>query len=61
MEEKKEIILCDFEECPKHLTCAFFCVGFVKAKTLHWGAYPYEKKKGKCYKEKEIDDPIIDK
>jgi hypothetical protein len=52
---KAKIILCDFAQCPKKDTCAFYCPTMDKTKTLHWGAYPFETFKGRCYQKREID------
>jgi hypothetical protein len=56
VKEQKEIpTLCDFEQCPVKDTCAFFCPTMDKTKTRHWGIYPYEIRKGKCYEKRELD------
>jgi hypothetical protein len=57
MKANRETIMCDYQ-CEKHSSCAFYCPTMDKTKTLHYGANPYEKLKGRCFKEKEIDEPI---
>lgn len=56
MADNKKTILCDFAQCPLHTQCAFFCEGFDRERTLHYGAYPYEVMVGRCFEQKEEDD-----
>lgn len=55
----KETILCDYQQCPMKFRCAFFCPTMDKSKTLHYGSYPFEVRKGRCFQEKEPDVKII--
>lgn len=58
MKEGKEIILCDFEICPMKSKCAFYCPTMDKSKTVHYGSYPYEVLKGRCFEEIDVDDIV---